>query len=415
MRVVMSLLWDSLGDPLKFMEDAKENGADTIRLFLITSVGSNFEPSPRHPFKIVGYWNPYRERGVMDRPDVPMVDLTIKDEPSWELLEKIIKKAGELGLALWFVFRDQCGESDQDYLRYYAPFYGCVQMWPGWKTPGFYKDKLEPAISGGGMGPGLDPYHKTFYTWVKELCDKYKVKAYGEPMNEMGWQVLPEHIFTLVEMKWWFFAQCEMLRDLGYTVIGSVRPDMTYEMIEPWCDLIDIHGIGEPADAIKWVNSGLPIYKVIFNTDGAWNGRGDGISCNFKRDVSQDQIRSLGAYAQVVGAAGVCFLSQQQIWSPTEPWDMRLISLSTIRAMAEGLGWVKPTPMKLVLVCAESLALPRIDPVTGSFICPVLDDRYFVVGQEPMAVCLIHKAPAPPVKKKPWYARLWDWIKRLLR
>lgn len=391
-RAVMVLIWDSLGDRRRFLQAAKENGANTIRIFVDYGVGGVMRMNPVHPFKLIGTWNPYAQAGADGRPDVPQFDLTQKEDACWAALEEILAECGRLGLAVWADFRDHGSEPDEDWRRYLFSFYGNVQMWPGWQTPGYYSGGLEPAHAGGGIGPGLDGYHREFYLWFRDACLRNGVKRIlGSPMNECGWPEAPA--CKLADQVRWIKAQAEALDDLGYEVVISTGYTLTAQVVADArvpIDFWDQHAVIEATDIPSLP---FPDNQVIYNTDGAWNGAGPGTSCPpfEKHDASPEQMRALGAEAVRRRAAGVCFLSQQQIWSPDDPWNVDLVDMRPVRAMAEGLGWTPPAPP----VEYVRVKLCTLTYKVANAYCPAMFEESFVKGTEPTTPCAYHTAPVP--------------------
>jgi len=414
----MILAMDSDGDIDQTLEAIKDNGGNTVLMFVEYGVGDCSKPNPVCPFLTVGRWNPYALVGMPGYPDVPQRELTQKDPAYWIKARKVLVKMEKLGLTPWFAFRDHGSEPQSGYARWHAAFFGNTKMFPGWNRPGYYTTSVEPAIGGGGIGPDLDVDFWWLAKWMIDLCYEVGItKAYGSPMNEAGWP--EEAACTKAQQVRWFHSCCRSLRNLQYRVVGSIGYTLTHHDIMPsngeGADYYDQHGIVRVSD----IPGDIPNpSKVILNTDGGFAGaEGTGVSVFGKHDVSPAQCEALGKFIQDTGFAGGVFLSQKQITSRTGPWNMAVIDHAPLRALAVGMGW-KPEPVWVtVRACLESKFL------AGPW-CPDVVDATYALGSEPTRVCGIHKEPEPPEPPAPpvvkpcsyfWKRHnYWHWLRCVL-
>lgn len=396
----MSMLPTAIGSWKSHLQAFRSAGGNVYRLFWCYFDGGRPNENRFGPFLKLGDWNPYALCGASGRPNVPQYDTTQKDPESWATMKEILAEMARLGIAPWIAFRDRCSESDNDYERYYKPFYGCLKNWPYWKTieangKNYYTNQgtLDEAIAGGSIGSGMDEDHYRLYDWTMTLCRELKIPTvYGEPMNEVGWDEAPG--CTVEDQVRYVKAQCKSLRDLGYVVVVSATRALNVQVLTAGkvdFDLWDQHCISEVEDIAGYPN-GLPPARVIWDTDGGLShGDGPGKSVYGVKDSSPEQFEALAREAIRVGAAGIKFMSQGQITTDTPGnWDLTQFDLRAVEAAGKVLF---PAPDYVdVEVCTTSHLLP-------SPYCPVRAVERFLKGSEPTQVCQVHAAP-PIIKVK---------------
>jgi len=343
----MSLPFSAYGDLHNYIDYTADFGGNCIRFFGDYLDGDLTYPNPMTPFMRIGTWNPYALAGEPGYPDVPIYDLAVLYPPYWDRLKDIFEHMKLRGIIPWFVFEDRCSEADGGVYRFNQCFYSNVQRYPDWNVPGAYAGGVEAAIPGGSIGLGLNDYHYHYELRVIDLWYSLgMVTIFGEPRNEIGYRVsnpeTGEIECPLEDQLEWIRLRCSALHNLKYTkTIVSTRdpitgPDVLALMDNaggPAADLWDQHAIGEAADIATHPN-GWPVNRVIWNTDGAWNGEGPGMSFAGKHDVSPEQMAGLRKEILSQGAAGGCYLSQGQIFSGTDPWDMGLIDQRPLGALS---------------------------------------------------------------------------------
>ena len=341
-RALMTLPLTSRGDWKGMLKKAADNGANCIRFFLKYLDDDLKEPNFMAPFEEIGEWNPGEIAGDAARNHiVPMYDLTKRNPAFIDFIEDLAAEMFHLGLAPWIAFDDRCSETEGDWRQFNDPYYSNCQLHPWWNAN---PPSTERAFAGGNQALELNIYHEILEQEVYNIfLAAGHTTIYAEPKNEYGYDEGPA--YTIDDMLNWFGLRAQNLSRLGYKVIGSIRPPITAQGIADMVDLYDQHAIITTADATaKMIENGLPYGKVIWNTDGAWNGTGPGMSCFGIHDASPTQMDALGKEAVAKLAAGVCFLPQVQIDDPDGPWNMDKIDYNPLQAMSLAMGWTPPVP-----------------------------------------------------------------------
>ena len=400
----MSLPLTERGDVEAEIKDSNEAGAKVKRIFLVYLDGDGWKANPLTPYRVVGNWKPRNAESF------PIYDLEQWYEPYWDRLRTVLIWLKANGQTPWFSFEDRCSEIEEDDRKFNMMYYSNEQQFPFWRSPDLYADGVHPKYPGGQNALALNVYRERVEKRVHDLCLELGIDGvYAEPKNEYGYDIIYDEngntAYSVEDMVTWFRLRCNNLKSLGYTVIGSIRPDMTVPLAAPFIEILDQHRIIEVTDIDKYSDPDFPVEKTIWNTDGAWNGDGPGYSCFGIRNMSEAQAKALGEEAVKRNAYGVIYLSQSRITDPYLPWDADGADNRPTKALADAMGQ-PPIVYVDVQVCSVTDLLPN--PY-----CPVTT-RKFEQGKEPTAVCAIHTAPVPPVKPC-WYFLITGNIKHWLR
>lgn len=341
-RSAMACLLNDAGDWRLFLRQCKAAGANMIRIFLDWLDGEGTKPNAFHLFLQIGEWNPYALGGYGGYPNVPIFDLTKKDEAAWAHLREVLQYMKELGLTPWFIFQDRCSISAEGWQRFLNSFFSNKQRYPGWDIPGYYTPEtgVEAAISGSLIGEGLNDYYWQYEYWVIDLCYQLGITfVAGEPMNEVGDSRKDQqgnYIVSVDEWMQWLGWRMASLSNLKYNVrIISIREPLSYQLVAPICDIVDAHWIVEAGDIDRYA-AGLDLKKAILNSDGGANGKGPLVSEYGQHNRSLDQARSVGAACSDRMAAGFCELFPEQITHAA--WNTDRIDYAPLRELSIASG-----------------------------------------------------------------------------
>jgi|WetSurSiteA1Bulk_404760.scaffolds.fasta_scaffold00434_12 hypothetical protein len=360
-RSIFSFFLTDSGDWRLFLQNAADAGANCIRLPLDYLDGDGNHANPFHLFEQVGIWNPYALAGEAGYPDVPIFDITKKDEPAWAHLREVLIEMKRLSLIPWFVFQDRCSIAISGWQRFLNSFYSNIQRYPGWNIPHYYDGGVEAAIGGSLIGQGLNDYYWQYEKWIIDLCYELGIiELYGEPMNECGAAEKDEsghYIVSVAEWLQWLGWRMDSLKNLKYSKrIISIREPLSNQLIAPICDLVDAHWILEASD-IPIYAANLEPKRTILDADGAMNGAGPHASVFGQRSRSIAQARSIGSFAREKGYAGFAELAPEQISDANGPWNTDCIDYAPLLELSLSSGW-EPSSY---LICGKSRQQQRSD------------------------------------------------------
>jgi hypothetical protein len=396
-----AMVWGTLtarGDLEAFFKKIADNGGNCLRMFINFLEDDCLAPSPLPPFKIVGWWNPGQLAGepAYDH-DVPMFDVAQINPDFTIRLRAIASMFAKYKVSAWIVFDDRCSEMPDTWMAYNDPWYSNTIAYPHWADGDWHR-----AVGGGNKARELDPYREALERHVLAIFrDAGCATIYGEPLNEFGYE--PGPAYTLDMMLDWYAARSAALKSMGYSlVMGSARDPIT-ELIAPYVNVYDLHGIKRPED----IEHGLLNEDVIIDTDGADGEGAVGAWGYHSLDATQADI--LGAAVADGYYAGFCMIFQEASDDKEKTQNLDAItSWGAFKTFSLASGWTPPEPpveYVSVAICTSS------NKVANQY-CPTAVAVEFIKGQEPTEVCTIHTAP--PTPPDPDEDTIMDKIKDIL-
>jgi hypothetical protein len=333
----------------------------------------------------------------------PFWKVTKWNETWWADFRVFLGWLKKYGYTLYEVVGDFCGLKYGGALKRNSPFYSCDEK--------YFPDDMaseKHKFAGGIWDPGFRFIWEAFWTKLKSEIDASGVPYIIEFMNEGDIKQdgygpekadIAYRAFYEWAIDWWVAHGVPRERQVS---TSTRLPKEVADYIRP--GLVGAHGHSVPGDVQKKLDNGIywgGVARTLISADGGYGGHGH---ADFKgrQCCNAAEAKGIAQECVRVGAAGIEFFPfecegpstmDNAVKEPGPVFNCNLVDWTVIDAFRQGLG---AKEYRFVHICRESGKL------MGDY-CPEDQDIFtkFEAGQEPTAVCDIHKAPTPEPQPQP--------------